>query len=151
MSDDVEFQWYAAGIGEILDQFADGLVLTAEQIKPISQSILAPHRETGAASESIHVVDRYANGTKPAVFVATASGDGFFIHEGTVDTPAIPFFSQALARVRRKIADNIRDAGRVGGLKTRTRKTKLGGLGARTKAFTNLNKIFADFATRREP
>ena len=148
---DITIEWDKAGLEDILDQVAAGLVETCNQILPIAQSILVPHRETGAASDSLHVVDRWANGTTPAAFVATASGDGFFIHEGTVDTPAVPFLSQALSRTQRGITRNIAAAGKVSGLKARTRKTKLGGLGARTAAFTNLNKIFSEFATRREP
>lgn len=150
MSDNVDFEWNRAGIGEILDQIAAGLVETCAQMEPLAKAILAPHRETGAASDSLHVVDKYANGTTPAAFLSTASGDGFFIHEGTVDTEPIPFLTVPLGRVRRNIAKNIQAAGNVTGLKTRTRRTKLGIAGNRSKAFTSLNSIFTDFQTRRQ-
>ncbi len=99
------------GIEEINDQVRRGLLATAEAIVPIARANLAPYRDTGASADSLHVVDRHLNDDEPVAFVATASGDGFFIHEGTVDTPARPFLSQALDSVAGQIPDKIRNAG----------------------------------------
>lgn len=99
------------GIEQINDQVRRGLRATAEAIVPLAQANLAPYRDTGASADSLHVVDRHLDDEEPAAFVATASGDGFFIHEGTVDTPARPFLTQALDAVAGQIPDKIRNAG----------------------------------------
>ena len=64
---------------------------------------------TGATRGSLHT-DKTHSGEWPvaAVFVATASGDGFFVHEGTVDTPPHPFLSDALDAVTKDIPKIIR-------------------------------------------
>lgn len=138
----VIWKWNRRGLAEIQDQVSRGLITAGEAIVPLARANLAPHRETGAAAESIHVVDRHAYEPKPAVFVAGASGDTFFIHEGTVDTAPIPFLVQALDRIRRQIPNMIRLEGATG-LRFRTRR--------RTGLLSSLNRQFRDeFGTRRE-
>lgn len=137
------FRWNQAGLAEIRDQVSRGLITAGEAIVPLAQTTLAPHRETGATSDSLHVVDDHAFEARPAVFVSTASGDGFFVHEGTVDTAPIPFLSQALDRIRRQIPNMIRLEGRGAPLKFRTRRRNYGKLGG-------LNKFWSGFGVRRE-
>lgn len=111
----IRFRIRPQGIEQINDQVRRGLKATAEAIVPLARANLAPYRDTGASADSLHVVDTHLDDEEPVAFVATASGDGFFIHEGTVDTPARPFLSQALDSIALQIPDKIRNAG-AGGL-----------------------------------
>lgn len=127
----VTFRWRPGGIEQIEQQVKRGMLDAGEAIVPIARSNLAPFRDTGASADSLHVVDRHLDDDKePAVFVSTASGDGFFIHEGTVDTPARPFLTQALDSIARRLPEYIRNRG-TGGLR-------------------GLNQQYGEFGTRRE-
>lgn len=127
----VQFRWRPGGVEQIEQQVKRGMLAAGEAIVPIARSNLAPYRDTGASADSLHVVDRHLDDDKePAVFVATASGDGFFIHEGTVDTPARPFLTQALDSIARRLPQYVRNAG--------------------TGALSSFNSRYSEFGTRRE-
>lgn len=129
MADD--FRIRPEGIAEIQAGISAGMVLIGQEIAARGKANIAPYRRTGAVEDSIRVVDVYADDwPHPAVIVTTASGDGFFVHEGTIDTPARPFFTQALDSVISEIPTYLKHGFDVG-----TR-------GARTLAFGDLNDHF---------
>ena len=80
----------------------------------------------------------WTTGPSPVIFVATASGDGFYIHEGTVDTPARPFLRKALNQTIREIPGFIK------------RGRRFGRVGKRTKAFNQVNREFGEFGIGRD-
>ena len=95
------------GIGQLQDQLSDGLEAVAERLLVAAR----PNTPvlTGELQASLHTdLTHSREWPKPAVFVATATGDGFFVHEGTSDTPAQPWLSQALDGMRREIPSIIR-------------------------------------------
>lgn len=74
-----------------------GLVAGAEVVADRARANIHPYRYTGAIEDSIHVVEDHVGAwPKPAVFVSTASGDGYYVEMGTVKTPARLYLSQAL-------------------------------------------------------
>lgn len=88
------------GMSEIESGISQGMILAGEEVAERGRANIAPFRVSGAVEDTIRVIDVYADDwPDPAVIVTTGSGDGFFVHEGTVDTPAHPFFSQALDSV----------------------------------------------------
>jgi hypothetical protein len=88
------------GMKQIEDGVSQGLILAGNEVAERGKANIAPFRVTGAVEDTIRVIDVYADDwPDPAVIVTTGSGDGFFVHEGTVDTPAHPFFAQALDSV----------------------------------------------------
>ena len=126
------------GIAEIQDQISEGMMVGAAEIEKRARANLAPYRDTGASADSLHVVtDRVNAWPKPVVFVATASGDGFFIHEGTVDTPRRPFLAKALNSTIREIPGFIK------------RGRRLGKVGKRTRSFNQINREYSEFDIRR--
>jgi len=115
-----------------LEAVADRLLEEARQRAPVETK-----RDPAFTRDTLHTVKTHSREwPQPAVFVATASGDGFFVHEGTVDTPPHPFLSQALDSMIRDIPGIMRGA-------------SLGSRGARTSAFNLLNKAFSEFGVRR--
>lgn len=101
------FKIRRSGIAQLQNQLSDGLEAVAERI--LSEADARVPVDTGILKGSLHTdISHSGEWPKPAVFVATASGDGFFVHEGTVDTPAQPFLSQALDSVRAQIPSIIR-------------------------------------------
>ena len=96
------------GIAQLENQIADGLEAVGDRVIQEAQSRVPV--DTGALKASLHVDKSHSRewNRKAAVFVATATGDGFFVHEGTSDTPAQPFLSQALDAVRGQIPGIIR-------------------------------------------
>ena len=99
------------GIRQLQDQLSDGLEAVADRLLAISKATAPVElvRDPAITRDSLHTDKSHSREwPKPAVFVATASGDGFFVHEGTVDTPAQPWLSQALDSVRRDIPGIIR-------------------------------------------
>ncbi len=99
------------GIRELQDQLSEGLEAVADRLLAEAR-VRAPvetKRDPAFTRDTLHTDKTHSREwPRPAVFVATASGDGFFVHEGTVDTPAYPFLSQALDAVRRDIPSIIR-------------------------------------------
>lgn len=105
----MSFKVNRAGIRQLQDQLSDGLERVADVVLEGAKA-RAPV-ESGATRDSLHTVKTHSREwPKPAVFVATASGDGFFVHEGTVDTPPHPFLSDALDAVSNQIPAVIRSA-----------------------------------------
>ena len=100
------FKIRQAGIRELQDQFSDGLEDAAERVlnEARSRAPVGTRDPFGETRDTLHTdVSHSREWPKPAVFVATANGYGFFVHEGTSDTPAQPFLSQALDAVRAQI------------------------------------------------
>jgi hypothetical protein len=107
----VKFRIRPQGIRELQNQLSDGLEAVADEIFRVAYAN-APveiERDPAFTRDTLHVDKSHSREwPQPAVFVATASGDGFFVHEGTVDTPAQPFLSQAVDQVRSRIPAIIR-------------------------------------------
>lgn len=79
-------------------------------------------RDPAYTKEELHINREHADEWPvAAVFVGTGSGDGFWVHEGTEDTPAQPFLAQALDAVRWQFAGLMQSAskGREGGIHRR--------------------------------
>lgn len=126
------------GIAQIEEGASAGMVLIGEGVAERAKANIHPYRDTGAVEDSIRVIDVYADDwPRAAVIVTTGSGDGFFVHEGTVDTPARPFFSQALQEVRALMPDLLK------------RGYDLGSQGNRSGAFQGLNRRFGAGVFRR--
>ena len=122
------------GIRELEMLVERGMEASAEVVADRARANIRPHRVTGAIEDSIHLnTEHLGEWPKPAVFVSTASGDGFFVHEGTVDTPYIPFLAMALDATVREFPKLIRQGAK-----------SLTGLARITKAFAG------DQAIRRE-
>lgn len=99
------------GMRQLQGQLSDGLEAVGDAIYRVAyaNAPVETKRDPAYTRDTLHVDKSHADEwPRPAVFVATASGDGFFVHEGTSDTPAQPFLSQALDSVRRDIPGIIR-------------------------------------------
>lgn len=135
------FKIRQSGIRELQGQFSNNLEEVADRLlnEARARAPVETERDPAYTRDSLHTVKTHSRSwPHPAVFVATASGDGFFVHEGTADTPAYPFLSQALDAIRAQIPSII-----VG--------QNLGRRGKRTLASNLLNKAYSEFETRREP
>lgn len=111
----VNWRTRPAGIVEIQMQIERGMEAGAELVAVQAKANLRPYRDTGAAEDSIHLnTEHLDEWPDPVVFVSTASGDGFFIHEGTSDTPYRPFLAMALDSVSRQLPNLIRQSSRQG-------------------------------------
>ena len=98
-----------AGLRSLQDQLSDGFEAVADAVLEgaVARAPIGPSGQTRA---TLHTDKSHSREwPKPAVFVATASGDGFFVHEGTVDTPPHPFLSDALDAVTKQIPQIIRN------------------------------------------
>ena len=105
------FKIRRAGINQLQGQLSDGLEAVADRLLAESRARAPVEtiRDPAYTRDTLHTDKSHSREwPKPAVFVATASGDGFFVHEGTSDTPAQPFLSQALDAVRGQIPGIIR-------------------------------------------
>lgn len=103
------------GIREIEMQVERGMEVGAELVAEQVRANLRPYRDTGAAEESIHLnTEHLDEWPDPVVFVAGASGDTFFIDQGTVDTPARLAFEQALDAIARQFPRLIRMSSQAG-------------------------------------
>jgi hypothetical protein len=99
------------GIRQLQNQLSDGLEAVADALydEAYVRAPVETVRDPAFTRDSLHTDKSHSREwPRPAVFVATASGDGFFVHEGTVDTPAYPFLSQALDAKIRQIPSIIR-------------------------------------------
>ena len=100
-----------AGIAQLQDQLSDGLEEVADRLlaEARNRAPVGTRDPFGETRDTLHTDKTHSREwPKPAVFVATANGYGFFVHEGTVDTPAQPFLSQALDAIQRQIPSIIR-------------------------------------------
>lgn len=96
----VTWRLRASGIQELEQGVRAGLLDLAREVETRSKARAAGFRRSGEFGDSIHVVDRHlADERRPAVFVSSASGDGFWIHSGTNDTPAHPIFTETLDEI----------------------------------------------------
>ena len=105
------FRIRRAGMHALQDELSDGLEAVSDRIlaEARARAPVETIRDPAYTRDTLHTDKTHSREwPKPAVFVATASGDGFFVHEGTVDTPAQPFLSQALDSVRKQIPAIIR-------------------------------------------
>ena len=100
------------GIAQLQDNLSDGLEAVADRVLDGAVA-RAPVGPSGQTRATLHTDKTHSHEwPKPATFVSTASGDGFFVHEGTVDTPPHPFLSEALDSVSRDIPGIIRKEAR---------------------------------------
>jgi hypothetical protein len=101
------------GIRQLQVQMERGMIACALHVADQARANVHPYRLTGAVEDSIHTnIEHVDEWPRPAVFVATASGDGYFIEMGTVHSPARLFLSQALDSVAREFPNIIRQNGR---------------------------------------
>lgn len=100
-----------SGIVELQNQISDGLEAVADRLlaEARAKAPVETKRDPAFTRDTLHTDKTHSREwPRPAVFVSTASGDGFFVHEGTVDTPAYPFLSMALDGLMREIPGIIR-------------------------------------------
>jgi hypothetical protein len=105
------FKIRRSGIVALQNELSDGLEAVADRLLAECQARAPVEtiRDPAFTRDTLHTDKTHSREwPRPAVFVATASGDGFFVHEGTVDTPAQPFMSQALDSIQRQIPSIIR-------------------------------------------
>lgn len=103
----MSFRIRPQGIQQLQNQLSDGLEAVADEL--LTRCRATAPVLTGAVQQSLDTNKKHSREwPKAAVFVATSSGDGFFIHEGTSDTPAQPWMSQALDGMQRQIPSIIR-------------------------------------------
>jgi hypothetical protein len=106
------FRRRESGIRELQELMQRGMIACGLQVAEQARANVHPYRLTGAVEDSIHVnIEHVDEWPRPAVFVATASGDGYFIEMGTVHSPARLFLSQALDSTAREFP-NIMKNGR---------------------------------------
>lgn len=90
----------AAGVQELENGAREGLLDYGREVESRAKARAQGFRRSGEFGDSIHVVDEHlADDRRPAVFVSSASGDGFWIHSGTNDTPPHPVFTEALDEI----------------------------------------------------
>ncbi len=112
-----DFTWRPrkSGIRELEMLIERGMEAGAEVVADRVRANLRPYRLTGAAEESIHLnTEHLDEWPDPVVFVAGASGDTFFIDQGTTDTPARLVFEQALDATAREFPRLMRQSTRAG-------------------------------------
>lgn len=92
----VSFRWRANTLEDIEQGVRRGLGRAAEQLASGARA-RAPRGPTGMTADTIHTdLEHLQEQGRSAAFVATASGDGFWVHSGTNDTPPHPFFTEEL-------------------------------------------------------
>jgi hypothetical protein len=99
------------GLDQLQDQLSDGLEAVADRLltEARNRAPVGTRDPFGETRETLHTDKSHSREwPKPAVFVATANGYGFFVHEGTSDTPAQPFLTQAFDVIRRDIPSIMR-------------------------------------------
>lgn len=102
-----------AGIQDLQNQLSDGLEAIAEAVYEVAyaNAPVETERDPAFTRDTLHMdLSHSREWPNPAVFVATGSGDGFWVHEGTVDTPAHPFLAQSLDSLQWKFAGLMRSA-----------------------------------------
>lgn len=109
------FRLNRRGIAQLQDQLSDGLEAVADRVLDgaISRAPVGTRDPFGETRDTLHTDKTHSREwPKAAVFVATANGYGYFVHEGTVDTPPHPFLSEALDAVTRDIPGIMRKESR---------------------------------------
>jgi hypothetical protein len=103
------------GVRELEQLIERGMEACAEVVADRVRANLRPYRDTGAAEDSIHLnTEHLDEWPDPVVFVSGASGDTYFIDQGTSDTPARLVFEQALDATTRDFPRLIRMSTRAG-------------------------------------
>lgn len=103
----MSFKVNRRGIDQLQDDLSKGLEAVADTILTRARPLVPV--DSGETRDSLHTDKTHSREwPKPAVFVATATGSGFFVHEGTIDTPAHPFLTMALDSVRPDIPSIMR-------------------------------------------
>lgn len=121
-----------------------GLIACGEEVAERARDNIAPHRVTGAVEDSIYVNDSLVEQwPRPVVFVASASGDSFWVHEGTVDTPYIPFLAEALDSVAMDFARLIKQGSESLGFRSKPSGPRRPRKGSRKAAFADLSAYVA--------
>ena len=111
----VTFRRNPAGIRQLEQLIERGMEVCGEVVAERARTNVRPYRDTGAVEDSIHLnTEHLDEWPDPVVFVSTASGDGYFVEMGTVDTPARLFLSQALDSTARQFPHLIRQSTRAG-------------------------------------
>ena len=91
------FRWRARELADLERGIRDGLGDFADQLADGARGRATAIKDTGATADGIRVdKDHLYEDDRPAAFVITVTGDGFFVHSGTEDTPPHPFFSDEL-------------------------------------------------------
>lgn len=94
---EVVFNRNPGGIRALEMMIERGMEAGAEVVADRARANIAPHRFTGATEDTIHLnTEHLGEWPRPVVFVGSASGDSFWIHEGTVRTPYRPYLAMAL-------------------------------------------------------
>ena len=107
----MSFRILRSGMNQLQNQLSDGLEAVADRLLAEAQNRAPVEtvRDPAFTRDTLHTNKEHSRDwPEPAVFVATASGDGFFVHEGTNDTPAQPFLSQSLDALIREIPSIMR-------------------------------------------
>ncbi len=105
------------GIAELAENLSRGLEAVGDRLleEARQRAPVETIRDPAFTRDTLHVDKTHSREwPKAAVFVSTASGDGFFVHEGTVDTPPHPFLSQAVDALIRDIPGIMRNAQKGG-------------------------------------
>jgi hypothetical protein len=105
----MSFRIRKRGIQDLQDQFSNGLEDVADEVLVRARPLVPV--DSGETRDSLHTDKSHSREwPRPAVFVAGATGASFFVHEGTVDTPAHPFLTMALDSVKPEIPAIMRRA-----------------------------------------
>jgi hypothetical protein len=92
-----EFRWRARELAELEKGIRDGLGDFADDLANAARAHATSIQDTGATAAGIRVSkDHLHSDDRPAAFVFTVTGDGFFVHSGTNDTPAHRFLADPL-------------------------------------------------------
>ena len=103
------------GIAELERLIERGMEAGAEVVADRARANIAPYRNTGEFEDSIHLnTEHLSEWPDPVVFVSSASGDGYWIEMGTVDTPAHLALSQALDSTARDLPRLMRQSSQAG-------------------------------------
>lgn len=103
------------GIAELQVLIERGMEAGAEVVADRARANIAPYRNTGEFEDSIHLnTEHLSEWPDPVVFVSSASGDGYWIEMGTVDTPAHLALSQALDSTARDLPRLMRQSSQAG-------------------------------------
>lgn len=96
-----------AGMQQLEDRLTAGLNEIADAVYDVAFATAPVEliRDPAYTRDELYV-DRRLAGAWPnaVVFVNTGSGDGFYVHEGTNDTPAQPFLARAVDSVAWRFA-----------------------------------------------
>ena len=138
------------GIRELEMLIERGMIACGEAVADRAADNIRPHRDSGVTEDSIYVNDsKVGEWPRPVVFVGSSSGYSFYVHEGTVDTPYIPFLAQALDSVAREFPRLLRQGAQSEGFRSKETRPRAPRAGSRRAAFAELAAIAADVAASR--